>query len=198
MSIPTGHEMVVPGPGTLDAWIARAYDEHGAAIHAMALRSTRDPEAAADVTQEAFLRLFMEARHGRFPDNVRAWLYRASTNLVISRARRAAVARRYVPMLLGRDEPVRPDEAFIERERNLALSAALGTLSAAERAALIMAAQGVPGVEIAAALGRSHAATRTLMSRARLRLRAGLARELDESPPAPAPSPRALPEALPV
>jgi len=183
MAIPTGDTVAVLDPAALHEWIARAYDEHGAAIHAMALRSMRDPDAAADVTQEAFLRLFTEARDGRYPDNVRAWLYRASTNLVISRARRADVARRYVPMLLRREQPVQPDEVCLELETNQALSAALRTLSAAERAALIMAAQGVPGIEIAAALGRSHAATRTLMSRARLRLRAGIARELDESVP---------------
>src|SRR4051812_32330686 len=63
-----------PDAPSADAWIDSAFREHSAAIYAMALRSTRDPEAAADVTQEVFIRLFTEARAGRYPDNVRAWL----------------------------------------------------------------------------------------------------------------------------
>ena len=48
-----------------------------------------------------------------------------------------------------------------------------------ERIALLMAAQGLSGIEIADYLGRSPAATRTMMCRARLRLRTGLTEALD-------------------
>ena len=58
---------------------------------------------------------------------------------------------------------------------SLALAAALGTLPEAARTALLLAASGYPGAEIAAAIGRSDTATRTMMSRARLRLRDSLA-----------------------
>ena len=75
-------------------FITNAYEQHAASVHGITLRSTRDPEVAADVTQEAFIRLLTEAQAGRFPDNVGGWLYRTSANLVISRQRRAAVARR--------------------------------------------------------------------------------------------------------
>ena len=84
-------------PSAISEVIAAAFRDHSAAIHGTALRSTRDPELAADVTQEAFLRLVVEAQAGRFPDNVGGWLYRTSANLIISRARRAAVARRLAP-----------------------------------------------------------------------------------------------------
>jgi RNA polymerase sigma factor (sigma-70 family) len=151
--------------------IAAAFHDHSAAIHGTALRSTRDPELAADVTQEAFLRLVVEAQAGRCPENIGAWLYRTSANLIVSRARRAAVARRLAPRLVRTDGPAQPDAIAVLREEHHALQVALATLPVAARVALLMAAHGATGEEIARHLGRSHGATRTLLSRARGRLR---------------------------
>ena len=158
-------------PAAISEVIAAAFRDHSAAIYGTALRSTRDPEFAADVTQDAFLRLVVEAQAGRFPDNVGGWLYRTSANLVISRARRTAVARRLAPRLVRLDGPAEPDAVAVLQEQHTELRVALATLPAADRDALCMAAQGATGQEIARHLGRSHAATRTLLSRARGRLR---------------------------
>jgi len=158
-------------PSAISEVIAAAFRDHSAAIYGTALRSTRDPELAADVTQEAFLRLVVEAQAGRFPDNVGGWLYRTSANLIVSRARRAAVARRLAPRLVRFDGPAQPDAVAVLQEQHAELRIALATLPAADRVALLMAAQGATGEEIARHLGRSHAATRTLLSRARGRLR---------------------------
>jgi RNA polymerase sigma-70 factor (ECF subfamily) len=158
-------------PSAINAVIAAAFLDHSASIRGTALRFTRDPEIAADVTQEAFLRLFVEAQAGRLPDNVGGWLYRTTTNLVISRARRAAVARRLAPRLVRFDGPPEPDAIAVLEEQRTELRAALEALPAPDRVALLMAAQGATGEEIARHLGRSHAATRTLLSRARARLR---------------------------
>ena len=158
-------------PSAISDTIAAAFRDHSAAIHRTALRSTRDPELAADVTQEAFLRLVVEAQAGRLPDNVGAWLYRTSANLVVSRARRAAVARRLAPRLVRTDGPAEPDAIAVLQEEHHELQIALAMLSAADRVALLMAAHGATGEEIARHLGRSPAATRTLLSRARGRLR---------------------------
>lgn len=164
------------GAAPLDAAIAAAFDAHSASIYGLALRATRDPELAADVTQEAFLRLLTEGQRGRYPDNVGGWLYRTSANLVISRARRASVARRLAPRLLSHDEPDGPEGITLANEQHRELDAALGTLSVEDRVALVMSAQGASGEEIAAHLGRSHAATRTHLTRARARLRAAVLR----------------------
>jgi RNA polymerase sigma factor (sigma-70 family) len=158
-------------PSVIGEAIAAAFRDHSAAIQGAALRSTRDPELAADVTQEAFLRLVAEAQAGRFPDNVRAWLYRTSANLIVSRARHEAVARRHAPRLARFDGPAEPDAIAVLQEQRQELCVALATLSSADRAALLLAAHGATGEEIARHLGRSHAATRTLLSRARGRLR---------------------------
>ena len=63
----------------------------------------------------------------------------------------------------------------LDHEASSALAAALGTLPEVTRTALLLAASGYPGAEIAAAIGRSDTATRTMMSRARLKLRGSLA-----------------------
>jgi RNA polymerase sigma-70 factor (ECF subfamily) len=160
-----------PDPSAISEVIAVAFRDHSAAIYSTALRSTRDPELAADVTQEAFLRLVVEARAGRFPDNVGGWLYRTSANLIVSRARHAAVARRLAPRLVEFDRPAEPDTVALLQEEQSELVVALAALSPVDRVALLMAAQGATGQEIARRLGRSHAATRTLLSRARGRLR---------------------------
>jgi RNA polymerase sigma factor (sigma-70 family) len=160
-----------PDPSAISEVIAAAFRDHSAAIYGTALRSTRDPELAADVAQEAFLRLVVEARAGRFPDNVGGWLYRTSANLIVSRARHAAVARRLAPRLVEFERPAEPDTVALLQEQRSELMVALAALSPVERVALLMAAQGATGREIARRLGRSHAATRTLLSRARGRLR---------------------------
>ena len=170
--------VVVPAAGSLalavaspDDYVTNAHRVHAAMAYAVALRATRDPELAEDVTQEAFVKLLTEARAGRYPDTAGAWLYRAVTNLVISRARRAAVARRLAPRLLHVGGPDEPDLVALRNEGHDELRLALATLSTAERAALLMAASGASGIEIAAHLGMSHGATRALICRARARLR---------------------------
>lgn len=158
----------------LIAYVAALYDAHASSIYGLALRATRDPELAADIVQETFLRLLTEGRRGRRPDNPGGWLYRASTNLVISRARRASVARRLAPRLLSHDEPDGPDALALGNEQHRELDAVLATLSIADRVALVMSSQGASGEEIAGHLGRSHAATRTHLTRARAHLRAAV------------------------
>jgi RNA polymerase sigma factor (sigma-70 family) len=159
-------------PSAADSVIAAAYVEHYAAIRGTALRLTRDPDLAADVTQEAFLRLLLEARAGRAPDDIRPWLHRTTANLIISRARRAAVARHWAPRLVRLDGPAEPDAIVVQREERSELRIALATLPATDRVVLLMAAQGATGQEIARHVGRTPAATRTLLCRARIRLRA--------------------------
>jgi DNA-directed RNA polymerase specialized sigma24 family protein len=66
---------------------------------------------------------------------------------------------------------------MLRRETNSALLAALATVPSDARAALLMAAQGFSGREIAEAIGRSEMATRTMMFRAREKLRVYLVRE---------------------
>lgn len=151
--------------------LSELYLQHRGEILAFLLPMTRDSDAAEDILQEAFIRLIREARADRMPDNVRAWLYRVAANLAISRGRRMATWFRIVPRLLERGEPPRPETEFLRREQDEELHAALGRLQPDGRAALLLAAQGFSGHEIAALIGKSETATRTLLYRSRIELR---------------------------
>jgi RNA polymerase sigma-70 factor (ECF subfamily) len=157
------------------ASVASAFETYHAEIYSFARRATGDPAAAEDLVQEAFLRLTVESRGGRAPDNVRAWLYRVASNLVISRGRRRSTVVRWLASQTHQNEAARvtesPETGALRRERIAGLEAALARLPADARTALLLAGEGFSGEEIAATIGRSHAATRTLLSRARVRVR---------------------------
>jgi len=154
------------------AVVAEAYVEDHAVVLRRAMAVIRDPEIAADVTQEAFVRLLLEVRAGRRPDHVRAWLIRVVTNAALSRGRRISAAARYADRLPLPDELPGPEDVCLRRESSAELGRHLAALAPTERRALVMAAHGVQGRDIATAIGRSYPATRVLLHRGRLRLRA--------------------------
>jgi RNA polymerase sigma factor (sigma-70 family) len=157
--------------------IAAAYEAHQRELYSFALGATRSTETAEDVVEEAFLRLIRERSEGRAPSNTRAWLYRVCANLVVSRARRRGVAERFLPFLLRPETVEGPEREYLRRDDQRRLAAALAMLSPVERTALILASRGFSGREVAATIGKSELATRSLMCRARLKLRAQLERE---------------------
>jgi RNA polymerase sigma-70 factor (ECF subfamily) len=150
--------------------IGSIYDGHQRELFTFALRACRDPEAAEDLVHEAFVRLIVEVEASRTPHNARAWLYRVVANLLLSRARHATVAdRQRGAAPIGDDEG--PESAYMTHERHEAVDVALAELDQDARTALLMAANGFNGIEIAEAIGRSSNATRVLMFRTRLELR---------------------------
>jgi RNA polymerase sigma factor (sigma-70 family) len=153
------------------ALVSASYDAHQRELFSFALRSTRDSEIAADLVQEAFTRLIVEIEAGRAPDNIRAWLYRVIANLIVSGGRRATVARRELGALVESGVDEGPESAYLEHERQSDLEMVLAELDADARTALLMAANGFKGMEIADAIGRSGNATRTMMCRSRVHLR---------------------------
>jgi RNA polymerase sigma factor (sigma-70 family) len=151
--------------------VAGTYDRYQRELFTFALRACHDHAGAEDFVQEAFTRLIVEVEAGRTPSNVRAWLYRVVANLVVSRWRRTSVAQRQLGALASDETDAGPEPVYLDHERHDDIDAALGELDADARTALLMAASGFNGMEIAEAIGRSGNATRTLMCRTRLQLR---------------------------
>jgi RNA polymerase sigma-70 factor (ECF subfamily) len=158
--------------------VIEAYDAFQRDIHAFLRGATRDPETAEDLTQETFMRLLREVRAGRTPENVRAWLYAVAANLVTSRGRRLVVAERFKSILADRGVGEDPAHDLVRAERRALVQRGLGRLPVDDRTALLLSAHGFSGREIAHILGRTEGATRSLLTRARIRLRERLA-ELD-------------------
>jgi RNA polymerase sigma factor (sigma-70 family) len=161
-----------------DAMVVAAWRDHHEEVFAFLVRTTRDHAVAEDLLQEAFLRLTREVRAGRTPDNTRAWLYRVAGNLAVSRGRRIAASLRGLVRIGANPGAARsqatPETSYLQREGRAALVAALDDLGPVARAALLLSSEGFSGTEIAQAIGRSEGATRTLLCRARLRVRARL------------------------
>jgi RNA polymerase sigma-70 factor (ECF subfamily) len=160
------------------AAVVEAYDAWQRDIHAFLRGATRDAETAQDLTQETFIRLLREVQAGRTPDNVRAWLYTVAANLVTSRGRRLAVAERFKAVLAIRGSGVGPEDQTLRAERRELVQRGLERLPVDDRTALLLSAHGFSGREIARLLGRTEGATRSLLTRARSRLRERLL-ELD-------------------
>ena len=154
-----------------DRFIEVAYTTQAGPLLSRLTGITRDPHAAEDLMQEAFVRLVVAVRAGRIPADPGAWLYRVGYNLAMSRGRRIGVAGRRQGELPLPGQAPSPEALAMESERNMWLCDAVAELGPIDRQAVILAANGVRGAEIARSIGKSDAATRTLLCRARTRIR---------------------------
>lgn len=172
-----------PGPEAVvdrTILVLDAYERHGSELLGFLVRATRDRALAEDVLQETYLRLIREARAGRSPTDPRAWLFRVAANQVVSAARRRATVAKWAPFLgSSRAAAASTLDVVLGREARDRVEAALAVLSADGRTAVLLAAHGLGTTGVAAAIGRTELATRSLLCRARLRLRAYLAEEND-------------------
>jgi RNA polymerase sigma-70 factor (ECF subfamily) len=159
---------------TPDQVVAQWYEAEGGALRRYVRSLVRDPEQAEDICQEAFMRLLVVARAGRLPDAPGAWVHRVAHNLVVSEARRRRTGERALERLADEDVSRSTEESIVARERDRHLVAALTEAPSDDRRAMLLAAQGFRSREIGEQLGRTEPAARTLLCRARGRLRARL------------------------
>ena len=68
--------------------VGSAYLAHSGPLQRYLTSITRDPAAAEDLTHDAFERLTTEARAGRVPDDINAWLHRVLVRCVYREANR--------------------------------------------------------------------------------------------------------------
>ena len=164
------------------AYVRDAYDRFQRDVFSFAFHAARDPDVAADVTQDAFLRLLSEAERRGPPESLKPWLIRVASNLIISRGRRVSVAARWLGRVGLRTETAEsPEATLLRQEERERVQGMLGSLPPDARVCLLMAAEGFSGREIANAIGRTEVATRVLMSRARNRIRTAVAADADPS-----------------
>jgi RNA polymerase sigma-70 factor (ECF subfamily) len=158
-------------PDDVGAFVLATYDAHHREIANFVRGIERDRDTADDIVSESFVRLIEEVRRGRTPDQPRAWLHRVAANLAIDRGRRRTVVTRVLGRLVDHGTEPPPDDEVLRGETRREVWAALARLPTDARTALLLAAHGFSGRDIARMLGRSELATRSLICRARLRLR---------------------------
>ena len=125
------------------------YDANHRALHAYFLGRTSDPEAALDLSQEAFLRVWRNVFKLRemTPQRQRYWLYAVAKNLVADLYRGCAsqkAARQSVATDLrsGGNHEEGPQAALESRERLEAVDRAMNELPEDLRTALVMQVMG--------------------------------------------------------
>jgi len=158
---------------------------HRQRMWAVALRTLRDPDEAADAVQDACLSAYRRAETYRGEARVSTWLHRVVVNACLDRARRSAV-RPTVP--LPDQPPADPHDRLGERETQLDVSRALAALPVDQRVAVVLVdLQGLSVAETAQVLEVPEGTVKSRCSRgrARLALQLGHLRNPDGAPPVP-------------
>jgi RNA polymerase sigma-70 factor (ECF subfamily) len=151
--------------GVLVERYRRAYGRYAVAL-------LRDPDAAADAVQEAFIRAYEGLRTCREPDRFGAWFFRILQNQcrnALARGRDKETVELGAVEVAGRE---RADGAVERAELAQALDAALATLTADQREAFVMKhVEGRSYEEMASLIGVGVDALKMRVHRARDALR---------------------------
>ncbi len=134
-----------------------------------------NPEDAADLVQEAFLRVFRSLERFDFKHDFSTWLYRIVTNLGIDHLRKRRPAMSTAAP--GEDEPDfeladasvdRPSDALERSETATRVRACIEALAPHFQAVLVLRElEGLPCTEIARIVGATHVTVRWRLHRGR-------------------------------
>lgn len=178
----------VGGAGMSGAWeqdaaagfVEELFAAHHGEIYAYLIRMLRDPELAADLAQDAFVKAYRNYDTLEKPENARAWLYQIAHRVALDHIRRQKIVR-FLPWT-GESRGAAPSTERLVMDSHLSgeMQRALARIPERQRGALLLAElHDLTGLELAAALGVSHVAARALLTRARESLRQALASEHD-------------------
>jgi RNA polymerase sigma-70 factor (ECF subfamily) len=160
------------------------YDRFGEMVYNLAWRLCGDQEEAADLTQEAFLKIHRHLGGFRGRSTLKTWIYRVTINSCRSRYRRQRAWRsRLVPDRVETLEKVPdgrrdPEERAIAQRTSELVGRALETLPPVYREAVYLRdIEGLTYEEIAQVLNLRLGTVRSRLARGRERLR-GLLEEI--------------------
>jgi len=161
---------------------AQVIDDNYARVYTLVLRLVSDREAAADLTQDVFVRAYQAWDQFRGDSQVYTWLYRIAVNLARNYLERRARERRVQAVHLDDDaeqvqqEPVEtgpsPEQLAESNELGRLLLRELAALRPEHREIIVLRdIEGLPYDEIAQVLGCSVQAVKSKLFRARSVLR---------------------------
>jgi len=157
--------------------LAHLYDRYGTAVYRLALRITRDPATAEEISLDVFLQVWRQAaRYDAAHGTLASWLFTIARSRAIDAVRAAGAAKRTLTKEAAwmPDAP-RPDEMTETAERRRLVHAALADLTPPQRTALELAFyEGLSHSQIAARLGEPLGTIKTRIRQAMLVLRRAL------------------------
>ncbi len=163
----------MPTRTLFEAEFRRLFDQQFASLFRFLDRYSGDPELAADLAQEAFVRLY---QRGEMPADPRGWLAAVASNLVRDERRRAGRRKRI--LALHPDEapsgaaPVPPDEEFAAESERALVRATLDALPDRDRQILLLRHEGYSYREVAQAVGVRETSVGVMLARATAAFRA--------------------------
>ncbi|MBI1758093.1 MAG: RNA polymerase sigma factor SigM [Actinobacteria bacterium] len=185
---------VAGDPWAFDALVRRHKDR----LWAVALRTVRDPEEAADAVQDALISAYRAAGSFRAESAVTTWLHRIVVNACLDRVRRHASHPTVALPETGPGEPAERRDRLAEQDVAIVVAEAMAQLPVEQRAALTLVdIQGFSVAETASMLGVAAGTVKSRCARGRARLAVllGPLRNLDAPAPVGTASPAAREEA---
>lgn len=145
---------------------------HQDRLWAIALRTMRNPEDAADALQDAYLSAFRRAGGFRGDSLVTTWLHRVVVNACLDRIRAGKLrAAEPLPDEERAGDARMPDDRLEQQEEHRTVAAALARLNADQRAALVLVdMEGYSVDEAAQILGCPTGTVKSRCARGRARL----------------------------
>jgi RNA polymerase sigma-70 factor (ECF subfamily) len=146
------------------------FRRHRDQLWAVALRTTGDPEDAADAVQDALISAMRHAASFRGDAKVSTWLHRIVVNACLDRLRRRA-AHPTSPLPDDDHAPSALRDDYADRDTAADVHAALATLPAEQRAAIVLVdIEGYPVDEVAAMLEVPSGTIKSRCARGRAKL----------------------------
>lgn len=177
--------------GDTDAF-GELFARHRDRLWAVALRTTGNPDDAADGLQDGMIAAFRRAASYRGEAQVTTWLHRVVVNACLDRLRAAKVRRAEAlpddldevgsrgSLASATDDALDPADLSVAGERRRVVLDALATLPDEQRAALVLVdMEGYPVAEVAEMLDCAVGTVKSRCSRGRTRLAGLLAGILD-------------------
>jgi len=161
------HDHTRGDPYAFEALVRRHRDR----LWAVALRTLRDPDEAADALQDALISAFRAAGSFRSESAVTTWLHRIVINACLDRVRRRQARPTVALPEAGSGEPAERRDRLAERDTALVVEEALAQLPVEQRAAIMLVdLEGYSVADTAGMLGVAEGTVKSRCSRGRARL----------------------------
>ena len=168
-----GTDALLQTTPSFDDQFVELFNAHFHRIFRVLDRLSGEPDLAADLSQEAFIRLH---QRGSLPDVPEAWLISVAMNLLRNVKSTGSRRRRLLTVARAEyahsDPPPRPDQAAEADDSSGRVRAAIAGMPERERRLLLLRAEGYSYRDIASALRLNEASVGTLLARATRAFRA--------------------------